>query len=155
MSVPRNAFRKNFKALYDWLALNVLELSAALRGELSLPTIQYATAALQAAQMTGAQVAGAREVVFENTGTTPGNLQMPTAANLVAAIPGAVAGMQYKLKIRNSSSGANTATITTATGITLTGTMTIPQNTTREFIVTLTSLTAVAVRSIGTGAAGL
>jgi hypothetical protein len=108
-----------------------------------LPNAQYTTAALQSAPMTGAQVAGAKVVVFDNTGTTPGNLQMPIATDLVAAIPGAAVGERYILKIRNSSGAANTATITTNTGITLVGTMTIAQNVTREFVVTLTSLTAV------------
>jgi hypothetical protein len=45
----------------------------------ALPNAQYTTAALQSAPMTGAQVAGAKVVVFDNTGTTPGNLQMPIA----------------------------------------------------------------------------
>lgn len=115
---------------------------------------QYATAAGQSALLTGAQVAGARSCVYDNTGTTPGNLQMPTAANLVAAIPGAYVGQSYILEIRNSSGSANTATITTNTGITLTGTMTIAQNVTRRFVVTLVSLTAVTVQSVGLSAAG-
>jgi hypothetical protein len=115
---------------------------------------KYSTAAGQSALLTGAQVAGAEVVVYDNTGTTPGNLQMPTAANLVAAIPNAQVGFAYLLKIRNSSGSANTATITTNTGITLAGTMTIAQNVTRDFVVTLTSLTAVTVQSVGISAAG-
>lgn len=120
----------------------------------NLPVAQYATAALQTATMTGAQVAGADIVVFDNTGTTPGNLQMPTAAQLVAAIPNAQPGFSYMLQVRNSSGAANTATITTNTGITLTGTMTIAQTVTRSFVVTLNSLIAVTVQSIGVSAAG-
>lgn len=138
-----------------------LGMPAALANELEaqmpytvIPPAQYATAALQSATMTGAQVAGSRTCVFDNTGTTPGNLQMPTAAAIVAAISGAQAGLSYILKIRNSSGSANTATITTNTGITLTGTMTIAQNVTREFVVTLVSLTAVTVQSVGLSAAG-
>lgn len=120
----------------------------------SLPPAQYTTAAGQSTTLTGAQVAGANFTVYDNTGTTPGNLQMPTAANLVAAIPNAQVGFSYVLQIRNSSGSANTATITTNTGITLTGTMTIAQSVTRTFIVTLTSLTAVTVQSVGISAAG-
>lgn len=120
----------------------------------NLPAAQFSTAALESAAMTGPQVAGANVVNFLNTGTTPGNLQMPTATNLVAAIPNAQIGMSYMLNIRNGSGAANTATITTNTGITLTGTMTIAQNVTRTFVVTLTSLTAVTVQSMGISAAG-
>lgn len=120
----------------------------------SLPAAQYSTAAGQSTALTGAQVAGAACVVYDNTGTTPGNLQMATAAQIVAAIPNAQIGYSYILQIRNSSGSANTATITTNTGITLTGTMTIAQSVTRSFVVTLNSLTAVTVQSIGISAAG-
>jgi hypothetical protein len=120
----------------------------------TLPASQYSTAAGQSTTLTGAQVAGAWNVCYDNTGTTPANLQMPTAANIVAAIPNAQVGMTYMLEIRNSSGSANTATITTNTGITLTGTMTIAQTVTRRFCVTVVSLTAVTVQSMGISAAG-
>lgn len=145
----------NGNVLVDPLDVPLLEMSGFLPAVSIVKDAQYTTAALQSAVIPAANLAGAKIVAFENTGTTPANLQFDTAANIVAAIPGARVGFGYLLKIRNSSSGANTATITTNTGITLTGTMTIPQNTTREFLVTLTSLTAVAVNSLGTSAAGL
>ena len=75
----------------------------------SLPPAQYSTAALQSTAMTAAQVAGAATTVFDNTGTTPGNLQMPTAANHIAAVPGWQIGQSYELRIRNDSGSANTA----------------------------------------------
>lgn len=144
----------NGLVLVDPLDLTIMELSGFLPVTSILKDAQYSTAALQSAVIPAANLAGAKVVAFENTGTTPANLQFDTAANIVAAIPNARVGAAYLLKIRNSSGSANTATITTNTGITLTGTMTIPQNTTREFLVTLTSLTAVAVNSLGTSAAG-
>lgn len=120
-----------------------------------IPASQYSTAAGQSTALTGVQVAGANFVVYDNTGTTPANLQMATAAQIVAAIPNAQIGFAYTLQIRNSSGSANTATITTNTGITLTGTMTIAQSVTRTFIVTLVSLSAVTVQSVGISAAGV
>lgn len=118
-----------------------------------LPGAQYSTAALQSTVIPAANMAGADFVAFENTGTTPANLQSDTAANIVAAMPGAILGKTYVLEVRNSSGSANTATITTNTGITLHGTMTIAQNTTRKFMVVLTSLTAVDIYSMGVTAA--
>lgn len=118
-----------------------------------LPPAQYSTAALQSTVIPAANMAGADFVAFENTGTTPANLQSDTAANIVAAMPGATLGTSYVLEIRNSSGSANTATITTNTGISLHGTMTIAQNTTRKFMVVLTSLTAVDIYSMGVTAA--
>jgi hypothetical protein len=104
--------------------------------------------------LTGANVTGGQlEVVLNLTGTLGGgaNAQMPTVANLVSAIPNAVAGQEYKLRIINSSSASDTWTVTTNTGWTLTGTMTIAQNTWREFFVSLTTLSAAVLQQIGTG----
>lgn len=124
-------------------------------GRPRLPMSQYSTAALQSASMTAAQFAGAETVHFENTGTTPGNLATPTAAQIIAGIPNAQVGDVYTLFIRNSSSGANTATITAGNGsVTLTGTMTIAQNVTRMFAVRVTGATTVTVNSMGIFAAG-
>ncbi len=121
----------------------------------ALPAAKYTTAALQSTIMTNAQVAGAAVVAFENTGTTPANLQFPLATDIIAAIPNAQVGMAYELMIRNSSGSANTATITTNTGVTLTGTMTIAQNTTRFFLVTVTGATTITVNSMGISAAAV
>ncbi len=100
---------------------------------------------------TGAQVAGANSVILNCTGALGSGqaLTLPTAADLVAAIPNAIVGQTYRLRIQNTSSGNFAWTVTTNTGLTLTGTMTVAQNTYRDFLVTLTSLTAVAVQSLG------
>lgn len=118
----------------------------------SLPPAQYKTAALQAAAIVAANMAGSAVCVFDNTGTTPGSLPTDTAANIIAAVPGWQIGQSYLLKIRNSSGSANTATITAGTGVTLTGTMTIAQYVQREFIVTYTGAGAVTLQSVGDSA---
>lgn len=115
---------------------------------------KYATAALQTAAIVAANMAGAKVVAFENTGTTPGTLTTDTAAAIVAAIASAQVGDGYMLYIRNSSGSANTATIAGGTGVTMHGTLTIAQSVTRTFVVVLTSLTAVDIYSMGISAAG-
>lgn len=105
---------------------------------------QYVTAALQSAAIPAASVAGADYCVFDNTGTTPANLQLPTAAALLALLPNAQIGFSWVLVVKNSSSGANTLTLTTNTGLTLTGTMTAAQNTGRMLIATFTAVGASA-----------
>lgn len=126
-----------------------------LRG---LRGMQYRTGALQSASFTASDLTplnGTELIVcYDNTGTTPGNLQCRTAAQMYADTPGASPDMTYFLLIRNSSSMANTATVTTATGVTLTGTMTIAQNVTRLFAVTFASNTACTLQSMGILAAG-
>lgn len=106
--------------------------------------LQFTTAALQSAAIPVADVTGADLTIFTNTGTTPGNLQLPTAAAIVAALPNAQVGFSYELDVTNGSSAANTATLTTNTGLTLTGTMTIAQNATRRLAVTITGVGASA-----------
>jgi hypothetical protein len=104
--------------------------------------------------LTGANLTGGLlEVTLNMTGTLGGaaNAQLPTVANLVAAIPNAIAGQSYKLRIINSSSGAFAWTVTTNTGWTLSGTMTIAQNTWRDFYVTLTTTAAAVLQQVGTG----
>lgn len=120
----------------------------------ALPSVQYAAATNTTAfTATGAQVAGAGEVVLNLTGALAAgaNITLPTAANIIAGIPNAQTGNRYILRIINSSSGAFAWTVVTNTGLTLTGTMTIAQNTWREFVVTITSGSAVSVQAIGTG----
>ena len=120
----------------------------------SLPNLQYAAASNTSAfTATAAQVAGAGEVILNLTGTlgAGANITMPTAANIIAGIPNAQTGNNYKLRIINSSSGAFAWTVVTNTGLTLAGTMTIAQNTWRDFVVTITSGSAVSVQAIGTG----
>jgi hypothetical protein len=118
----------------------------------------YSTAANTTAfTATGAQLTGGSvEVFLDLTGTLGGNaaLTLPTVAALVTAMTVAglnpQAGMTYELIIcyRN---GTNTWTVTTNTGWTLTGTMTITgAGVARKFYVTLTSLTAAVIRSVGT-----
>lgn len=115
------------------------------------------TDTLQSATIPVADITGAPTVNFTNTGVTPGNLQMPTAAAIVAAIPGVRAGYSYELNIRNGSSGANTLTLTTNTGITLPAGVAVLQNQTRTYVVTITNVAvpAVTLTSMGVSAAGV
>lgn len=84
------------------------------------------------------------------SGSTP-SLTLPLAATLIAALPNAQVGTSYILRFINTNSG--TATIVTNTGWTLTGTLTLATNTTRDFLVTITSISAGTVTgvSVGTG----
>lgn len=120
-----------------------------------------ANAATTAATLAAASVAGGlnnpagQEPVVNMTGTLGAGaaLTLPTVAQLLAVIPNAVAGMSYFLRIINSGGGAFSWTLTTAAGWTLNGTMTVAQNTFRDFIITITSVAAATatVQAIGTG----
>ena len=106
------------------------------------------TATLTAANITG----GSAEVILNMTGTLGAGvaLTLPTVADLVRAIADAAVNQTYRLRIWNGGAGAFAWTVTTNTGWTLTGTMTVAQNTYREFLVTLTSKTTATLQSLGT-----
>lgn len=79
---------------------------------------------------------------------------LPTVAALITAMTAAglnpVAGGSYILNLMNTSSGNFSWTITTATGWTLTGTMTVAQNTYRKCLITLgAGLTSATLQSLG------
>jgi hypothetical protein len=79
---------------------------------------------------------------------------VPTAAAIVAAIPGVLTGASFEFELRNAADAAETITVTTNTGISLSGTMTIAQNNQKRFIVQVTNALvgseAVTIFSCGT-----
>lgn len=68
----------------------------------------------------------------------------PTAALMLAAIPGAVVGTSVRFTIRNTADAAETITVTAGAGATLSGTMTIAQNNSKDFLLVFTNVTAAA-----------
>ena len=107
-------------------------------------------------QLTGANITGATGLVVLNLTNGLGagaQATLPTVAALATAMATAslpiVAGWSYELNVYNSSSGNYAWTVATATGWTLTGTMTIAQNTFRKYAVTFTTATAAVLQSLG------
>ena len=78
----------------------------------------------------------------------------PTAAAIVAAIEGCAANTAFYFDIRNTAGAAETITMTTNTGLTLSGTMTIAQSNSKRFLAIVTTVTkgseAVVINSLGT-----
>jgi hypothetical protein len=104
--------------------------------------------------LTGANISGAiNGVTLAMTGTLGGgaNAQLPTVANLLAAIPNPVTGYSYRFTLINLSSANFAWTITTNTTWTLNGTMSVAQNTWRDFILTITGATTGTLQSVRTG----
>ena len=103
-----------------------------------------ANAATASTTLTAANVSGAAsQVDLAMTGTfgAAGALTLPTVAAMLASLPAPSLGTSFKLRVINVAS-SQTLTMTTNTGWTLNGTMTIATATWREFIVTITGLGA-------------
>lgn len=117
----------------------------------------YTNTATAAVTVLAAQLMMGDLVVLNMTGTlgAGANLTTDTASNMAVNLPNyslaATATASYVLRIINSSSGAFSWTVVAGTGVTLTGTATIAQNTWREFLVTISGGNAVTMQSIGTG----
>lgn len=115
-----------------------------------------ANAVLTAAEVLGpAGTAPAPFKALRMTGTLAAgrNAQLPTVASLIAAF-GLSGGGSFGgvLRVINASSANFAWTVTTNTGWTLGGTMTVAQNTFRDFLVTVDANAGTAtLQSIGTG----
>jgi hypothetical protein len=106
------------------------------------------------ATLTAANVTGGEDLVdLAMTGTlgAGANAQLPTVANLLQSMYAPAVGSSYRLRIINRSSANFAWTVTTNTGWTLTGTMSVAQNTWRDFVVTITSLTTATLQAVGVG----
>jgi len=83
---------------------------------------------------------------------------LPTASAILAALNDqfrqtkAVVGTSFEFTIRNTADAAETITVSTATGLTLSGTMTIAQSNSKRFLAVVTGVStpAVTVYSLGT-----
>jgi hypothetical protein len=121
----------------------------------SLPYFKLAVETVDTAAAvtyTAAQIKGGL-ILRDPNGTARADL-FPTAANIVAALPSAFVDQAFVVTIRNTADAAETITMTTNTGLTLSGTMTITQNHQKSFLVRLTNVTtgseAVTIYSMGT-----
>lgn len=74
----------------------------------------------------------------------------PSAADLIAADPGAMPGSSFRFTIRNTADAAETITMSGGTGVTTSGTMTIAQNNSKEFMLVITGPTTCTLYSLGT-----
>lgn len=123
---------------------------------LSYPTVTPITDATAAAvTYTVAEILGG--FLLRDTLSAAKADLLPTAAALVAAIPGCQVGASFRMWIRNISAGAGSITLTTNTGLTLSGTMAIVFQQQKELLFVVTSVTpgaeAITVYSLGASVA--
>jgi hypothetical protein len=133
-----------------------LQLQPKGSGVLGLPrntaraaTVTTITTA-SAVTFTAAQILGGL-ILRDPNGAARADL-MPTAADLVAILGGVDDTLGIEFTIRNTADAAETITLTTNTGLTLSGTMTIAQNNSKRFLAVVTAIgtPAVTVYSLGT-----
>lgn len=97
------------------------------------------TALVGTATVTAAQLL---TKVLDGTPVAAATYTLPTAALLVAAIPGARVGDSFHFVVNNKSAGANTITVAAGTGVTANGTLTVAKDVIRMFLVIITNVTS-------------
>jgi hypothetical protein len=153
-AIWQNAAGANGTFLYVNIGTSTSATWLNIDGLLQLPAISYSTGTTLTT-FTAAEATGGALTVYNSTATTPGSIATPTAAAMFAAQPGAYVGQQWVWRIINSSSAANTMTITADASVTLSGTTTytIAEFAYRDFAMKFTSATAANMVAICGGAA--
>lgn len=114
-----------------------------------LPYAKFVTINVTAGTLAVGNATGAATVNLTSTNATPGTQTTRTASQMFADTPNARVGDAYMLRITNT--GAGVFTLAAGSGVTLTGTATIAQNTFSDFTVTFTSATALVIQKVGQG----
>lgn len=100
---------------------------------------------------TAAQLIGG--LILRDTNGADRSDVSPTAAQIVAALPGATNGQSFQFDLVNTADANESITLTAGTGVTVAGTATVAQNDGKRWIVYVTDVTAgaeaVTIRSLG------
>ena len=116
-----------------------------------LPYAQFKTINVTTGTLSANDASGAAFCSLLSTNATPGSQAMRTPAQVLSDSPGLLVGSSYVLMITNTGAGTLTLATDSGSGFTMTGTMTVAQNTTRTFIVTMSTSSTGVVQSVGTG----
>lgn len=119
-------------------------------GQFSKKTTVTTKTTASAVTFTAAEILGGL-ILRDPNGAGRADL-VPTAAQLFSELgsPVKIAGLSFEFTIRNTADAAETITLTTNTGMTMSGTMTIAQNNTKTFKVVFATPTTATVYSLGT-----
>lgn len=149
--IPANSW---FEALITYSAAGAVTMYGYEAGQnVVLPPVKYTTAALTAATLTAAQMAGAAFTVLNNTGGTPGAQTLPAASVIFNAIPNCQIGFGYEFRIVNAGAGTLTFTQDAGTTFTMPTHVSITTNTFVDYFIVFTSATAATIYSVGSGVA--
>ena len=110
--------------------------------------VVVATGALESATQITAEIVLSGLVLHDPAGDV--NAELPNAEDLAAAMGVAtVAGRSVRFVHRNTADAAETITVTPGTGVTISGTATIAQNNSKEWLLVFDSPTAYTAYSLG------
>lgn len=114
-----------------------------------LPYAKFVTINVTVGTLAVGNITGAAQVYLTSTNAVPGTQTTRTATQMFNDTPNARVGDVYLLRITNT--GAGTLTLAAGSGVTLTGTATVAQNTFSDFTVTFTTAIALTIQKVGQG----
>ncbi len=120
----------------------------------AMPAAKFTTIATDTTITAAANtLTGAKCVVYQTTAAAGGGIALTTrtAAEMFADIPNCSIGFTWVLVVVSQGGGTVTVTAPGGGGVTLTGTATVATKTTRTFVCTFTSTTAVTFQSVSVG----
>jgi hypothetical protein len=149
MTVPQNTWRDFIGTILSATTASVQSVAA---GELTpLPNTKYSTSSVTTGSLAAGTITGARKVHWRSTNAVPGAQLVRTAAQMLADIPGAHVGFTWEFRIINNGAGTLTLTADSGATVTLAGTMTVAQNTWRDFVASIDSATTATITAVGIG----
>lgn len=142
------------KFLVVWTGANTVTIYVTETGSFTttLPAVQYKTSAVTTGSIAAGLLTGANYCVWQQTGNTPGNQLVRTAAQMLADTPNGKVGQSTTVRIMNSGTGTLTVAADSGATVTLTGTPAILTATWSDFILTFNTATTATLQQIGTGA---
>lgn len=138
--------------LVVWTGAGTITMYNIEQGHIApLPIAQYTTSSVTTGSIAAGVVTGAQFCVWQQTGSTPGNQLVRTAAQMLADTPNGRVGMTTIFRVINTGSGTLTIAADGGATVTISGTATVAQNTWRDFLLTFNTATTATVQSIGIG----
>jgi hypothetical protein len=135
-----------------WTGASAITITnESVSGNGGLPAVALTALNATTGSLAAGKITGASSVVMISSNATPGAQLVRTAAQMLADIPNGQIGMSWELRITNTGAGTLTLTADSGATVTLTGTMTVPQNTFRDFICTINTATTATITAVGTG----
>lgn len=116
----------------------------------NLPNAKFTTNSTGTQTLAAGQITGAGYVVWQNTHDTTGAILTRTATEMFADTPNAHTGFSWMLLVVNEGD-VNPITITGGTGVTITGTATVVNKTTRLFHCIFPSSSTMTMTSVSKG----
>lgn len=147
--VPANSTGRFLAKWTGTSTITITNISVARNG--ARPSTKLGTMNATTGSLAAGAITGADHVTLISSNATPGAQLVRTAAQMLADTPNGKVGEPWRFRVVNTGAGTFTLTADGGATVTLSGTMTVLQNTWRDFVATLNTPTTATITATGTG----